>query len=161
MENINTDFARYKILHLHELEAELKELDENEHPGEVREIKRLIASGGYQYPTNEKIGQRPFLITLLVIIGVIGGIVSIPLVNSSHAQQIGGWYQIFLSVGIFIAFICHVGFWLMRKWSIYLYIGFIILAQLILAEMELWLPQSLIEPSIVMVIVLSYISRMK
>lgn len=161
MENSNTDFSRYKILHLHELEAELKELDEDKYPAEAKEIKSLIAGGGYQYSADEKIGQRPFLITLLVIIGVIGGTLSIPLVSSSHAQQIGYWYQVFLSIGILIAFICHIGFWLMKKWSVYLYIGFIVSAQLTLAKMDLWLPQSLIEPSIVLVIVLGYLSRMK
>lgn len=161
MENINTDFSRYKILHRHELEAELKELDQEIHSVEIKEIKRLIASGGYQYPKDKKIGQRPFLITLIVIIGVIGGLLSIPLLNSSHAQQLGRGYQIFLSIGIIMAFICHVGFWLMKKWSVFLYIGFIVSAQLILVKMGLWIPQSLVEPFIVIAIVLSYMSRMK
>ncbi len=161
MKNSNTDFSRYKIFHLHELEAELKELDEDKYPAAAKEIRSLIADGGYQYPVDENKGKRPFLITLLVIIGVIGGMLSIPLVSSSHAQQIGDWYPIFLSVGIVIAFICNIGFWLMRKWSIYLYIGFIVLAQLILVKMGLWLPQSLIEPAIVTAIILGYMSRMK
>jgi len=161
MDNINTDFSRYKVLHLHELKTALKELDEVQYPAEANEIKRLISAGGYQYPVDEKVGQRPFIITLLVIVGIIGGIFSIPLLSSSHAQQIGYWYQVFLSAGILMAFICHIGFWLMKKWSVYLYIGFIISVQLILAKMGLWQPQSLIEPSIVIVIVLSYMSRMR
>ncbi len=155
------DNSRYKILQLHELEAELKGLDEEEHPEAVKEIKGLIANGGYQYLGDKEIGQRPFIITLLVIIGVIGGAASIPLVGSFQAQQIGSWYQVFLSVGITIAFICHIGFWLMKKWSVYFYIGFIVSAQLIMVKMGLWIPQSLIEPSIVIAIVLSYMSRMK
>ncbi len=157
----NDDNSKYKLLDLNELEAELKDLDEEGHPEAVKEIKRLIASGSYQYPEDKEIGQRPLIITLLVVIGVIGGAASIPLVGSSQAQQIGYWYQVFLSVGIIIAFICHIGFWLMKKWSVYFYIGFIVSVQLIMVKMGLWIPQSLIEPSIVTVIVLSYMSRMK
>jgi len=161
MENNTTDISSYKTYHLHELHSELKDLDAVKHPKEAEEIKRLIANGGYQYPVDETSNQRPLLITLLVIIGIIGGVVSISLVNSSHAQQIGSWYQVFLSIGILVAFICHIGFWLMKKWSVYLYVGLIVSAQLILAKMDMWLPQSLIEPSIVMIIILSYRSRMK
>lgn len=159
--NDNTGFLKYRLLHLNELKAELETLDQAQYPNEVKEIKSLIASGGYQYPIDEKKGQRPFLITLLVIIGVLGGVLSIPLISSYQAQQLGYWYQTFLTVGIISTLICHIGFWLMRKWSIYLYIGLIILAQLILVQKGLWLPQSLIEPSIVMVVVLSYLPRMK
>jgi len=153
--------SKYRLYHLHELETALNELDTDMYPNEAEEIKAFIISGGYHYPEHEVKTKRPLLITLLVIIGMIGIIVSIPLVNSFQARNIGAWYPYFLSASILISFISHIGFWMMRKWAIYLYIGLIVFAQIVLITMNLWTPESLIEPSIVIAILLSYLSRMK
>jgi len=153
--------SKYRLYHLHELEAALDELDTDMYPDEAEEIKAFISSGGYHYPNHEVQTKRPLIITLLVVIGMIGILVSIPLINSFQARNIGAWYPYFLSTSIFISFVSHIGFWLMRKWAVYLYIGLIVFAQIILITMNLWTQGSLIEPSIIIAILLSYLSRMK
>lgn len=158
---MSDDLSNYQLLHLHELESELNAIDEEKHPENVKEIRRLIAVGGYQYPTDAELGQRPLLISIMVIIGVAGSILSIPLVMSSYAKQIGVWYQVFLSLGIVFAFISHIGFWLMKKWSVYLYLSFFLVAQIILVSTGLWQVSSVVAPTIVAATVLYYISRMK
>lgn len=41
----------YKILHVSELEEELRNLDGQNNPEEMEYIQKLIAQGGYQYPS--------------------------------------------------------------------------------------------------------------
>lgn len=42
--------TNYDILHVHELEAALSNLDEKKNPQEAEYIRGLIAQGGYRYP---------------------------------------------------------------------------------------------------------------
>lgn len=105
--------------------------------------------------------QRPILITLLVIISFIGGALSIPLVNSAYAQQVGVWYPYFLATSVFFGFVFQIGLWKMKRWSIYLFFVTTLIVQFVLLITNIWRPETLIEPAIVTVIILSYLSRME
>ena len=82
--------------------------------------------------------KRPVSITVICIIGFTGGIISIPLIFSSNARQIGSWYPPYLALGVIIGLLSMVGLWTMKKWAAFLYIGFVILNQIVLLAMGVW-----------------------
>ena len=109
-------------------------------------------------PQNSK---RPTVITILCVFGFITGIFVIPLALSDNAQSIGPWYPPVLIAGGVVGFICHIGFWLMRKWAVWTYVAFVIVNQIIFMVQGVWSPLALIIPAIYISIIAIYYKRMR
>jgi hypothetical protein len=109
--------------------------------------------------TTEK-AKRPTAITVICVIGFIGALITVPLIFSSIAQQVGSWYPPYLGFSAVMGLACMVGLWMMRKWAVYTYIGFVALNQVVLLAMGVWNVMALLIPAIVIFFALKNVSKM-
>lgn len=129
---------------------------------------RDIASRINQYTKPEKSlvneivenAKRPIIITVICVLGVIGGLMTVPLIFSPIARGIGAWYPPFLALSAVIGLICMIGLWQMKKWAAYTYTGFAACGQVAMLVMGIWSISSLLIPGIIVVIVLANVSKM-
>jgi hypothetical protein len=105
--------------------------------------------------------KRPIAITVVCVICIIGAVFSVPLLFSDVAAAIGPWYPPLLGVSALIGLACAAGLWMMRKWAVYTYTALFLTNQVILATTGLWSLRALLLPGIVVVVMLTYLSRMK
>lgn len=104
---------------------------------------------------------RPVAITVLCILSAIGVLFTVPLIFSGAAAMIGAWYPPYLVFSALIGAACTVGFWLMRRWALYLYTAMVVITQIVLLAMGAWSIFALIIPAIVVGIGFAYSSRMR
>lgn len=105
--------------------------------------------------------KRPLLITIICILGFIGGILVIPIVFSPMVEEIATWYPYYFAFTALVGFISLLGLWFMKKWGAYSYAGLTILNQIIALVMGLWNFMVLLIPFIVVVVSFIHISKMK
>jgi hypothetical protein len=104
---------------------------------------------------------RPVLITILCVISAIGLTFTIPLIFSAGARAIAAWYPPFLAIATIVGAICTVGFWLMKKWSVYLYAAMFVINQVVMMAMGVWTIPALLIPAIVIGIAFIYLPQMR
>ena len=104
---------------------------------------------------------RPIPITVLCIFSALGVVFVIPMIFSEAAQSIGAWYPPCLALSAVVGGACTVGFWLMRRWALDVYIAMGLVNQIIMLAMDVWSIFSLILPAIVIGIGIAYFSRMR
>lgn len=90
--------------------------------------------------------KRPTSITIICVIGFVGALISLPLIFSSIAQQIGPWYPPYLGFSAVVGLVCMVGLWMMKKWAAYTYTGLVVLNQVVLLVMGIWNIMTLLIP---------------
>jgi glycerol-3-phosphate acyltransferase PlsY len=105
--------------------------------------------------------RRPVAITVICVLSGIGALIAIPLIFSEAARSIGTWYPPYLAFGAVVGLACTVGFWLMRKWAVYLYTALVVLNQIALFSMGVWNVLALAIPLVVIVVGFIYLSRMR
>ena len=104
--------------------------------------------------------KRPSSITFICVLGFIGAILTVQLVFSSAARQIGSWYPPYLAFSALIGLVCMIGLWLMKKWSVYAYAGLALLNQVVLLVMGRWNIMALLIPAIVIIVGYKHLSKM-
>jgi hypothetical protein len=104
--------------------------------------------------------KRPISITVICVIGFIGALITVPLIFSPIAQQIGSWYPPFLGFSAVIGLVYMVGLWMMKKWAVYIYTGLVALNQIVLLAMGVWNVLALVIPAVVIFFALKNVSRM-
>lgn len=107
------------------------------------------------------IQKRPLSITIICILGFIGGILVILVLFSPMTEYVPSWYPPYLGFTALVGFISLIGLWFMKKWGAYSYIGLTMLNQIVALTMGAWNFMVLLIPLIVIVISLSHISKMK
>lgn len=114
--------------------------------------------------------QRPLLITLMCVffaVGIISGLAGL-LIPSVYEQfvapmleQYPSWYRYLMMVNIFTSLACVVGLWLMKRWSVFLYVASAIVNQIAAVSMGEWIVSSLLMPAIVIAIMVKFYSDMR
>ncbi|VAW78349.1 hypothetical protein MNBD_GAMMA12-3786 [hydrothermal vent metagenome] len=104
--------------------------------------------------------KRPTSITVICVIGFVGALITVPLIFSQIAQQIGAWYPPYLGFSAVIGLVCMIGLWMMKKWAAYTYTGFVALNQVILLAMGVWNIMALLIPTVVIFFALKNVSKM-
>jgi hypothetical protein len=94
-------------------------------------------------------------------VSAIGVVFVIPMIFGDAARSIGAWYPPCLAASGIIGAACTVGFWLMRRWALYLYTAMVVINQVVLLAMGVWTIMALILPAIVVGIGFAYYSRMR
>lgn len=105
--------------------------------------------------------SRPTAITVICVIGFIGGLFTIPLIFTDIARNIGAWYPPYLAFSAVVGFVCMVGFWKMRRWAVFTYTGFVALNQIVMLAMGAWNVFALLIPGIVIAIAFTHLSKMR
>ena len=114
--------------------------------------------------------QRPLLITLMCVffaVGIISGLAGL-LITPVYEQfvapmleQYPSWYRYLMMVNIFTSLACVVGLWLMKRWSVFLYVASAIVNQIAAVSMGEWMVSSLLMPAIVIAIMVKFYSDMR
>jgi hypothetical protein len=104
--------------------------------------------------------KRPTAIAIICVLGFVGAAVTIPLIFSDKARQIGSWYPPYLAFSAAIGFVCMLGLWRMKKWAAYSYAGLAGLTQIVLFTMRVWSIMALIIPLTVVGIALAHVKKM-
>ncbi len=105
--------------------------------------------------------KRPIAMTAICLLSGIGILFTIPLIFSEAATSIGAWYPPFLAASSAVGAACTVGFWLMRKWAVYLYAGLLCLTQIVLLALGAWNTVALLIPLAVVIIGFIYLPHME
>jgi hypothetical protein len=105
--------------------------------------------------------RRPIVMTAICAVSGLGILFTIPLIFSEAAASIGAWYPPFLAASAAVGAACTVGFWLMRRWAVYLYTGVLCLSQIVLLAMGAWNIVALLIPLAVVIIGFIYLPRME
>jgi hypothetical protein len=105
--------------------------------------------------------RRPIAMTAICVVSGLGILFTIPLIFSEEAASIGAWYPPFLAASAAVGAACTVGFWLMRRWAVYLYTGVLCLSQIVLLAMGAWNIVALLIPLAVVMIGFIYLPHMK
>jgi len=104
---------------------------------------------------------RPTAISVICVIGFIGGLFTIPLIFTDIARIIGAWYPPYLAFSTVVGFVCMVGLWKMRRWAVFTYTGFVALHQIVMLMMGVWNVFALLIPGIVIAIAFTHLSKMR
>lgn len=104
---------------------------------------------------------RPVAITVLCVLSAIGVLFVIPILFSDVAWAIGAWYPPYLAFTAIVGAACTVGFWMMRRWALYLYTAMVVINQVVLLAMGVWNIMALLIPAIVVGIGFYYHERMR
>ena len=104
--------------------------------------------------------KRPSSITLISVLGILGGLLSFYFLISIDIQKIGIWNYIFIIFGGIIFLACGIGFWWMKKWAVYTYAIFGIVDQIVLLLMGRWNIMALLIPAIVVYVGYRNLSKM-
>jgi hypothetical protein len=105
--------------------------------------------------------ERPVVITIICVLGLIGALPSAVVAFTETARQIAPWYPALLGVSTVVGAACMVGLWFMRKWAVYTYTAFAVIVQAIMLATGLWSPLALILPAIVIAAMFFYLPRMR
>ncbi|TRX47049.1 hypothetical protein FNH22_30605 [Fulvivirga sp. M361] len=93
--------------------------------------------GVLNQPTN-KILKRPIAITIICILGFIGVGLSIPMIFSEIAKQIGSWFGPYAGFVTIANLICMIGLWRTKKWGLYAYSVLVSINQIVLITKGQW-----------------------
>ena len=104
--------------------------------------------------------KRPSSITLISVFGILSGLLSFYLLVSLDVQKTGILNFIFIIFGGIVFLVCGVGFWLMKKWTVYAYAIFGILDQFFLLVIGRWNIMALLITVIVVYIGYRNLSKM-
>ena len=103
---------------------------------------------------------RPTIITVACVIGVVGAVLSVPIMFSDVARAIGAWYAPYMACSVIASMVCIIGLWKMRRWSVYLYAGIAVTNQLVTLSMGVWHFLDLLVPAVFAAIACSQIRKM-
>ena len=104
--------------------------------------------------------KRPSSITLISVLAIYGGILLFWFIFQAGIQNFGVGNTIFFGMSGFIFLVCGIGFWLMKKWAVYLYAILAIVTQIFLLLTGRWTVGSLIIPAIVVFVGYRNLSKM-
>jgi glycerol-3-phosphate acyltransferase PlsY len=82
--------------------------------------------------------KRPLAITIICVLDFIGAVIVIPVIFSKVAASIGSWYPPYLGFSGVVGFICMIGLWKMKRWSVYTNTIFFIINQIMLILTNKW-----------------------
>ena len=105
--------------------------------------------------------SRPTVITVICVIGFIGGLFTIPLIFTDIARNIGAWYPPYLAFSAVVGLSCMIGLWKMRRWAVFTYAGFAVLNQVVMLTMGIWNVFALLIPGIVIAIGFTHLPKMR
>ena len=117
-------------------------------------FRQAMADGGGKVP------ERPTVITVVCVIGVVGAALSVPVMFSDVARAIGAWYAPYMACSVIASMVCIIGLWKMRRWSVYLYAGIAVTNQLVTLSMGIWHFLDLLVPAVFAAIVCSQLHKM-
>lgn len=105
--------------------------------------------------------RRPLVISIICIIGFVGGISAIPMAFSAQAVTISHMYPPFLLLSAAIGLVCFAGLWKMKRWSVIAYTVLAGVSQVTLFALGTWSITALVVPGLIIAMSLAYYASME
>ena len=105
--------------------------------------------------------KRPAAMSGILVLGVIGVVALLYMMNSGALDGAPDWYPPYLVVSAAIGLAGLVGMFLMRKWGFYLYLGLFLLNQVLMLSIGTWAPQGLLVPLVIVVLGFRHFGEMR
>jgi len=103
------------------------------------------------------IPQRPWILTLLCVLGFLGCFLKMYYVFSSEIRSVSTWYPSFVSLSTLLLMAALFGLMQMRRWGFFLYLLFFVLHQVVQVAVKKWdIASSLLFTAILVVGFLQY-----
>ena len=108
--------------------------------------------------------RRPSAITVISVFEIIGGFLLFYFIFSPGVQNFvqdrGVGETLFFAFSSLGLWISGIGFWLMKKWAVYTFLGFALISQVYLLAVGRWNVFSLLIPAVVNFIGYKHLSKM-
>ncbi|CAD5267000.1 MULTISPECIES: fungal transcription factor regulatory middle homology region domain-containing protein [unclassified Imperialibacter] len=117
----------------------------------------MTAQTGVLSQPNSEIVKRPAAITVICVLGFIGVGLSVPMILSEIARQIGSWFGPYACFVAVVNLICMIGLWSSKKWGLYTYSALVLVNQVVLAAKGEWNALVLIVQTLVILIILYHL----
>jgi hypothetical protein len=104
--------------------------------------------------------KRPSSITLISVFGIYSGLLSFYFIFRDGIQELGLGNTVFFAIGGIVFLVCGIGFWLMKKWAVYLYAVFAVINQVALLVMGRWNIFSLLLSAVILYVGYKNLSKM-
>lgn len=109
-------------------------------------------------------GQRPLAITLFCIVGIaiiVSSLTVVSIISELFTEKVGAWYAPFLIVSHLITLVCLIGYWMMKRWGVYLYTAIFVVGTGVSLFFGIPVPiPGFIVPILVIALGFAYIKRM-
>lgn len=99
--------------------------------------------------------KKPLSITVICILGFLGGAFALPLIYSSPRGN-----NTYLSISTLVGIICMFGLWYMRRWAVYVYTTMAIINQFILFYEGRWQAFFMLIPGLFIFIGFTHLEEM-
>ena len=93
--------------------------------------------------------KRPSSITLISVFAIFAGILYFYYIFQAGTQALGISNTIVFAISGVVFLVCGIGFWLMKKWAVYLFTVFAVIDQIFLLLTGKWNVMSLVVSAIV------------
>jgi len=100
----------------------------------------------------DKNERRPAIITVLCVLVAVGSISTLLTLDSALYKEFIEWFPAYLRITHSINLLGVLGFWLMKKWGVILFLGNSLLNQIIISIYYSWSPLLLIYPIILLIV---------
>ena len=108
--------------------------------------------------------QRPLTITIVCIIGILAfglTLFTVPALYNTLTATYGAWYGPFWLASLALTLASLIGYWLMKKWGVFLYIGTFIAGTAVgLLQGIPFTPLGVVVPLLISALGLFYLRRM-
>jgi hypothetical protein len=81
---------------------------------------------------------RPPLLTVLCLLALLGCFFKMYYVFSGEIRQVNSWYPVYVSLSTVFIMICLYNLFLMRKWSFWAFVIFLIAHQIVQWRVNRW-----------------------
>ena len=98
--------------------------------------------------------ERPIAITIICVLGFVGAGLSVPMVLSDVARQIGSWFLPYSGSVVAACLACMIGLWFIKRWAIYSYVCLVVLNQVVLITTNEWHILTLVTQGIIIIVIL-------
>ena len=109
--------------------------------------------------------NRPLAITVICIIGFLGfglSLFTMPALYGTLTATYGAWYGPFWVASLALTLVSLIGYWLMKKWGVFLYIGTFIAGTAVGVLQGIpFTPLGLVVPLLISALGLVYLRRMR
>ena len=104
--------------------------------------------------------KRPSSLTIISILAICDGILLFYFIFQKGIQNFGIENAILFGIEGFVFLICGIGFWLMKKWAVYLFTVLVVVIQIYLLLIGRWTVISLALPAIIFYVGFKNLLRM-
>ena len=108
--------------------------------------------------------NRPLAITIVCIIGFLAfglSLFTVPTLYGALTATYGAWYGPFWVASLALSLVSLIGFWLMKKWGVFLYIGMFIAGSVVGVLQGIpFTPLGIVVPLLISALGLFYLRRL-